>query len=126
MAIQHKNKEFTDENIREKASRKNTIKDFLDGSLIAREIVIKNLPYIIFLMVLAIIYIGNRYHAERLIRESTELKKDVKDLRSEAITTEAELMFISKQSEVLKLINERDIGLIESREPPIILKVDEK
>ncbi len=126
MAIQHKSKEFTDENIREKASRKNTIKDFLDGSLIAREIVIKNLPYIIFLMVLAIIYIGNRYHAERLIRESAELKKEVKDLRSEAITTEAELMFISKQSEVLKLINERDMGLIESREPPIILKVDKK
>ena len=35
------------------------------------------------------------------------LQKEVKELRSEAMATSAELMYLSKQSEVLKLVNEK-------------------
>ena len=112
------NVEFIEEKQEPKGSRLGSIKDLLDGSLIANDFIVKQLPYIIFLVALAFIYIANRYHAEKVVRASIELSKEINELRAEAITTSSELMFISKQSEVAKLIEERGLGLKESVEPP--------
>jgi hypothetical protein len=76
------------------------------------------LPYIIFLAILAIIYIGNRYHAEKLVRRSGELQAELKELRAEAVTVSAELMHLSRQSEVLKLLRNNNMDLVESLDPP--------
>jgi hypothetical protein len=99
-------------------SKGSSFKGFIDGSVLAREIVLKQLPYIIFLVILAIMYIGNRYHAEKLVRRSGELQHELKELRAEAITVSAELMYLSRQSEVLKLLRNNNIDMVESREPP--------
>ncbi len=112
------NVEFIEEKQEPKVSRFGSIKDLLDGSLIANDFIVKQLPYIVFLVALAFIYIANRYHAEKVVRTSIELSKEINELRAEAITTSSELMFISKQSEVAKLIEERGLGLKESVEPP--------
>jgi len=112
------NVEFIEEKQEKKESRFGSIKDLLDGSLIANDFIIKQLPFIVFLVILAFVYIANRYHAEKVIRASIEFTKEINDLRSEAITTSSELMFISKQSEVAKLVEKRGLGLKESVEPP--------
>ncbi|HOU74339.1 MAG TPA: FtsL-like putative cell division protein, partial [Tenuifilum sp.] len=44
------------------------------------------------------------------------------NLRAESITTAAQYMSISRQSEVVKLVEEKGLGLIESRVPPKKLK----
>jgi hypothetical protein len=58
------------------------------------------------------------------VRKNAELQKEINELRAEAITTSSELMFISKQSEVVKLVKKRGIDLEESVEPPrkIVIK----
>ncbi len=112
------NIEFIEEKIERKEQKFGSIKDLLDGSLIANDFVLKQLPYIVFLVILAFIYIANRYHAEKVVRASIELTKEINDLRAEAITTSSELMFNSKQSEVAKLVESKGLGLIESVEPP--------
>ncbi|MFP4023761.1 MAG: FtsL-like putative cell division protein [Thiohalospira sp.] len=119
-----KHVEFIDEKQERKEHKFGSIKDFLDGSLIANDFVVRQLPYIVFLVLLAFIYIGNRYHAEKVIRRNTELQKEINELRAEAITTSSELMFISKQSEVVKLVKRSGLNLEESVEPPrkIIIK----
>ncbi len=119
-------REFIDENIQKKRGKKRSVKDFLDGSVLIRDMVLKQLPFIIFLAVLSIMYIANRYHAERLYRETAVLKKQVKEARSSAISTAAELMHISKQSEVSKMIKDKGLELKESREPPIVIKVEKE
>lgn len=112
------NVEFIDEKQERKEHKFGSVKDILDGSLIANDFILKQLPYIVFLVVLAFVYIANRYHAEKMVRESIELSKEISELRSQAITISSELMFISKQSEVAKLVESRGIGLKESVEPP--------
>jgi hypothetical protein len=111
--------EFIDEQVEKKPElRGGNVKGIIDGSVLTREFVIKQLPYIIFLAILAILYIGNRYHAEKLFRRSGELQSELKELRAEAITVSAELMHLSRQSQVLNLLRERDIDLMESIDPP--------
>jgi cell division protein FtsL len=48
-----------------KKGKLGSYKDVLDGSLLTRGAVVKQFPFVIFLVILAVIYIGNRYHAEK-------------------------------------------------------------
>ena len=119
------NVEFIEEKQERKEQKIGSVKDLLDGSLIANDFIVKQLPYIVFLVILAFIYIANRYHAEKVVRQNVELTKEINELRAEAITTSSELMFISKQSEVAKLVEKRGLGLKESVEPPRKIVIEE-
>jgi hypothetical protein len=113
------NIEFVEEKVEKKTSqRSGSVKDFIDGSVLTRDFVVRQLPFIIFLALLAILYIGNRYHSEKLVRRTSELQIELKELRAEAITVSAELMHMSRQSEVLKLLRKNNLDLVESLEPP--------
>jgi hypothetical protein len=94
------------------------VKEFLDGSILVRENITRQLPFILFLTVLAVLYIGNRYYAERMVRKINEMEVEVKNLKAEQITITSELMNISKPSEVSAIVNERNLGLKPSVEPP--------
>lgn len=104
----------------------NFIKELLSGSMISEKIILKNLGYISLVTLLAAIYIGNRFHAEKITRETTKLVREVKDLRSEALSTSADLMYVSRQSEVLRLIREKNLNLEELKTPAFKLLVDKK
>lgn len=102
----------------EATSKKASLKDIIDGTVLTREIVVNQIPFFVFLALLAIIYIANRYQSEKIARETIKVQTDIKELRSESIATASELMYISKQSEVEKLTNINQLGLIVSIEPP--------
>jgi hypothetical protein len=127
MIDDYENVEFTDVQPERKTEhRSSPVKGFIDGSVLTRDFVIKQLPYIIFLTILAILYIGNRYHAEKLVRRSGELQAELKELRAEAITVSSDLMHLSRQSEVLKLLRKNNLDLVESIEPPQRIMVSKR
>ncbi len=102
------------------------IKELLSGSMISEKIILKNLGYVSLITFLAAIYIGNRFHAEKLTRQTSRLQKEVRDLRAEALSTSANLMEVSRQSEVEKLVRERGLKLEELKTPPYKLLVNRK
>jgi hypothetical protein len=102
--------------------KKIRVKELLDGTILIRENFIRQWPYILFLTLLGIIYIGNRFHAEKMVRQINELKIEVSNLRAEQITTTSELMNISRPSEVNALVESKGLGLKESLEPPKKIK----
>lgn len=118
------------ENIRENENKQikpgSFIKELLSGSMVSEKIILKNLGYISLITFLAAVYIGNRFHAEKITRESTRLQREVKDLRAESLSTSADLMDISKRSEVFTLIREKGLNLEELKTPPFKLLVDKK
>jgi cell division protein FtsL len=114
------------ENTRKQANTGSFMKELLSGSMVTEKIILKNLGYVSLITILAAIYIGNRFHAEKITRESTRLTREVKDLRSESLSTSADLMFLSKQSEVYKLVKERGLNLEELKTPPYKVLVSKK
>jgi hypothetical protein len=102
------------------------MKELLSGTMVSEKIILKNLGYVMFLTFLASVYIGNRFHAEKVTRESSRLQREVKDLRAESLSTSADLMAVSKQSEVFRLVRERGINLEELKTPPYKLLVGKK
>jgi hypothetical protein len=102
------------------------IKELLSGSMISEKIILKNLGYVSLITLLAAMYIGNRFHAEKITRETTRLQREVKDLRAEALSTSADLMYVSRQSEVYRLVREKGLNLEELKIPPYKLLVTKK
>jgi len=102
------------------------IKELLSGSMVSEKIILKNLGYVSLLTILAAFYIGNRFHAEKVTRETTRLQREVKDLRAESLSTSADLMYLSKQSEVYAMVREKGLNLQELKTPPYKLLVDKK
>ncbi len=108
----------------EKNKKKLDFKGVFDGSILVNDYVTQQLPFALFLAFLAILYIGNRYSAERIVKNINELDKEIKELRSESIATASELMYKSKQSVIARECERRGMGIVEAIEPPIILEVD--
>jgi hypothetical protein len=102
------------------------VKYFLDGSILTRDSVVRQLPFILFLTLMAILYIANRFNAEKLVRETVRSQNEVRELRSESISIASELMFISKQTEVAKLVEQNGLDLKEATIPPKQIKARKK
>jgi len=113
-------------NGKKKASTGNFMKELLSGTMVSEKLILQNLAYIALVTFLAAVYIANRFHAEKITRETAKISREVKDLRSEALSTSADLMDVSRQSEVFRLVKERGLGLEELKTPPYKLLVSKK
>lgn len=74
------------------------------------------LPRILFVFLLALLYIANNHYANRLNFKITKLKNTVNDLRVDYTGLKADYMSESKQSSVAKRISPTNI--MESSTPP--------
>lgn len=107
-----------------KESKRLTAKDLLGGNVLSREGVIKQVPYLLFLFVLLIFYIGNQYQGAKVMKKVMMVEARLKVLRTESISTTFERMEMSKQSEVIKLVEERGLGLKEAIQPPFKIEIE--
>jgi len=92
--------------------------------LITYKWVVKNVPFFLFLAVLAVLYIYNGHHADKLIKEISKTEKNLKELEYEYKSVKSEVIFRSKASELIKVVE--PLGLKESKEPPVILIKENK
>ena len=101
-------------------------KSLLTGSFLSKDKLVQSLPYIFFLTFLGICYIANGYQAEKIIRRLYKTNNELKELRSEYITTKSDLMYISKQSQLARTT--LPLGLKELVSPPkkIVINAKEK
>ncbi|WP_341841352.1 FtsL-like putative cell division protein [Chitinophaga caseinilytica] len=75
-----------------------------------------NLPFILFLAVVALVYIANNHLAEKKVIRINRLSREIKELKWEYLSVKSELMFRSKLSEVSKAVE--PLGLKELSTPP--------
>ena len=84
---------------------------------------VKYLPYMLFVMVLLLTYIGNNHYGEKTHRKVQRLEQEVEDLRADYTTLKADYMYSSKQSEVARRVE--PLGLVESQKPPFKIIVED-
>lgn len=93
------------------------------GTFLSNEIVLKYIPFVLFLSCIGIGYISYNYWADDKLRKQTKITAELKELRSEYIANKSDLMFISKQSEVAKAVE--SMGLKEPVVPPMKILVQQ-
>lgn len=82
--------------------------------------VVKQVPFFLFLTMLAVVYIYNGHYADKTIRNINRTAKEVKELKYEYIAVKSEVMFQSKASELVKTVE--PLGLKELLQSPVVLK----
>ncbi len=93
-----------------------SVNNVLGGGFMNRSGFVKWLPYIVFVAMLAIFYIANIYVAESKKREIENLTKELKEVRYNYLNTKSELMYLSKQSQLVDRLKSK--GIRESLTPP--------
>lgn len=123
MSRERRNIEF--EESREEIKRSFSFKNLLSGNVLNQKNVIKQAPFFVMILLISLLAIANRNHAEKLVIQANRLENEVKELRSNSISTSSELMKISRESKVKQMVQARGLGLEENREPLRKLIIEE-
>ena len=94
---------------------KNPLKSFFNYQWI-----IDNITFFLFLSGLAILYIANGHRADQIIRKINATQTEIKELQFNYKTLKSEVMFRSKQSELVKAVV--PLGLKELTVSPVMMK----
>lgn len=100
------------------------IVSLLDGSMLKSDFAMRNAPLAFFIFAWILIAIANNYMAQRKAKHIDQVKREIKDLRDEYISTKSQLMYSTKMSEVARKLQSR--GIKEPIHPPFKLKISEK
>lgn len=103
--------------------KSSTIKDIINGNILTKNFLRKQYPLMIMIAFLAFLYIDNRYYCETQLSKVLKLKREIQDVKYESLTISAELMEISRQSNVRKMIKERGLTLHETNTPPVVIEI---
>lgn len=81
--------------------------------------VVRQVPFFLFLAMLAVLYIYNGHFADKTIREISKTERELKELHYEYKTVKGDVLFRSKQSELVKAVE--PLGLKELMAAPVVL-----
>lgn len=99
-----------------------SIKSILGGDILANDFFKRQTSLLILIMVLTILYIDNRYTSQQELIEIDRLKKELTDIKYDALTRSSELMEKSRQSRIEEYISTGDSPLETSTNRPYLIK----
>ncbi len=107
-------------NINQEPESKRWVESVLDmlglADWVSYNKVVQNGLFILFLVGLGLVHVGNTHFAERTIRKINKKEKELKELRWESMTLKSNLMYERKQSELAEKL--KATGIEELKEPP--------
>jgi hypothetical protein len=81
--------------------------------------IVRQVPFFIFLALLAVVYIYNGHYADKTIREINRTSTQLKELQYEYKSVKGDVLFRSKQSELIEAV--KPLGLKELVTEPALL-----
>ena len=101
-----------------------SIKSILGGDILANDFFKRQTSLLILIMVLTILYINNRYECQQEMIEIDRLKKELTDIKYDALTRSSELMEKSRQSRIEEYISTEESHLETATSRPFSIKKD--
>jgi|SRR5689334_19370535 len=81
--------------------------------------IVKNIPFFLFIALLTVLYIANGHFADKNIRKINATEKHLKEMEYEFKTVKRDVIFRSKESELVKAVE--PLGLKELTAPPMTI-----
>ena len=88
----------------EKVKRRTSLKNIIGGDILATDFFRRQTRLLVLIMVLILFYIHNRYACQQQMIEIDKLKKELIDIKYDALTRSSELMERSRQSRIEEYI----------------------
>jgi len=105
-----------------KKKKRTSLKSILGGDILATDFFRRQTKLLVLIMVFIIFYIHNRYASQQQQIEIDRLKKELTDIKYDALTRSSELMEKSRQSRIEEYISSKESDLQTSTNPPYLIK----
>ena len=105
-----------------KKKKRTSLKSILGGDILATDFFRRQTKLLVLIMVFIIFYIHNRYASQQQQIEIDRLKKELIDIKYDALTRSSELMEKSRQSRIEDYISSKESDLQTSTNPPYLIK----
>jgi cell division protein FtsL len=96
------------------------------GSVLTEGVFVRNLRFIIALLLIIFVFISYRYSVLRKMAEVESLERQLKDAKYEALSISAELTKASRQSEIEQRVAKEGLDLKVSNQPFYVIKADKQ
>ena len=103
-----------------KKKKRTSLKSILGGDILATDFFRRQTKLLVLIMVFIIFY--NRYASQQQQIEIDRLKKELTDIKYDALTRSSELMEKSRQSRIEEYISSKESDLQTSTNPPYLIK----
>lgn len=103
-------------------SKHMSIRSILGGDILANDFFKRQTRLLILIMVLTVLYIDNRYESQQELIEIDKLKKELVDIKYDALTRSSELMEKSRQSRIEEYISTEESRLQTATNRPYLIK----
>ena len=100
-----------------------SLKSILGGDILQSRFFLRQVAFVIFVVVLMLFYTANRYNSQQEIITIDSLKLKLQEERYNVLTQSGELLNLSRQSNIeLKLKENGDSALVNPTTPPFEVK----
>jgi hypothetical protein len=83
----------------------------------------EQLPFLLFLTLLGILYITNSYNVEEEVRDIEKLKKAIIEQKNEFVITKTKVSLEGQRSEIRDKVD--TLGIMEASTPPFVIELKE-
>ena len=101
--------------VRKSGKMSRGLHDIIGGDLLSKHAVLRNIPFLVFLAILAMLYIANTYYSEKTFKEIEKTRNELKELRYQYITAKSAFLNFSRQTEIAKRV--RPMGISGTTKP---------
>lgn len=106
----------------EDGEEKLSFKSFLGGDILTHKFLRRQFWLLVMLVVYGILYIGNRYACQQQIIAIDRMKKELTNMKYNALTRSSELTEKSRQSKIEEYVSKEKSTLQTSTNPPYLIK----
>lgn len=98
------------------------IGQFFTGGVLSQDEFTRRLPVLVYVVFLMLLYIANGFHIQHKHSELDRITDELKQLKTQAVTSSAVRMTLTRQSEIERWLRERNIPLTQDGPPPHIIE----
>lgn len=103
-------------------SKRASLRSILGGDILANDFFKRQTRLLVLIMILTVFYIDNRYKSQQELIEIDRLKKELIDIKYDALTRSSELMEKSRQSRIEEYISAEESHLQTATTRPYLIK----
>ena len=103
-------------------SRHASWRSIVGGDILAADFLRRQTRLLVLIMLLTVFYIHNRYACQQQMLEVDALKKELTDIRYDALTRSSELTERSRQSRIEQYVAGRQSMLQTATQPPYLIE----
>lgn len=113
-------------NNKQKETSHISLRSILGGEILVHSFLRRQVYLLILIVILTILYIDNRYSSQQELIEIDRLKKELTDIKYDALTISSELTEKSRQSRIEEYISAEGRQLQTAATPPFLIKEKEE